>query len=181
MPDSAARTRPLPRPAPSEHDSYYLRYVELVPDGDILLTLRHQLANTLQLFEDLPEDRETFRYAEGKWSLREVLGHLIDVERLFEFRALAMARQDGVDLPGMDQDEWAARCNAHARPISDLSEEWKTVRRGAIHLFATFDDAAGARTGRASGRSFTVRTFPWLIAGHELWHRKIIEERYLNG
>jgi uncharacterized damage-inducible protein DinB len=181
MLDSIARTPKLPRPTPSEHDPYYQRYVDLVPDGDILLTLRHQLANTLQLLEDLPEDRETFRYAEGKWSLREVLGHLIDVERLFEFRALAMARQDGVDLPGMDQDVWAAHGRANERRIPDLTEEWKTVRRGAIHLFATFDEAAGARTGRASGRSFTVRTFPWLIAGHELWHRKIIEERYLEG
>ena len=109
------------------------------------------------------------------------VGHLIDAERLFEYRALAMARLDDVDLHGMDQNVWNVRSGAHARPLQDMLEEWKAVRRGAVHLFATFDEATGLRTGRASGKTFTVRTFPWIIAGHELWHRRIIQERYLGG
>jgi hypothetical protein len=182
MPDTAQLSAPaLPRPARSEHHEYYNRYVDLVPDGDVVLLLKSQLADTLVLFEGLPLERETHRYAEGKWSLREVVGHMIDVERLFEFRALAMARQDGVDLPGMDQDEWAKRNGAHGRTLASLRDEWIAVRRSAVHLFATFDETAGARTGRASGRDFTVRSFPWIMAGHELWHRTLIRERYLGA
>lgn len=172
---------PLPRPHPSEHAEHFRRYVDLVPEGDIVALLRDQLAYTLALLEGLPAARETHRYAEGKWSLREVVGHLIDTERLFELRALVMARQDGADLPGMDQDVWAAHNDAHARPLADLLKEWTAVRRASVHLFATFDAPTGARVGRAGGNPFTVRTFPWIIAGHELWHRRLMRERYLGG
>jgi hypothetical protein len=170
----------LPRPAASEHAEYYRRYVDLVPDGDIVVTLKEQLAETLKLLEGLPEERERYRYAEGKWSLRQVIGHLIDVERLFSYRALYMARQDDVVLPAMDQNVWAANNNADQRTLADLTKEWITVRRGVVHMFATFDATTGARTGGASGYPFTVRTFPWLIAGHELSHRKVIRESYLG-
>lgn len=169
------------RPDPSEHAGYYARYIEQVPDGDILQTLRDQLPGTLTLLEDLPEEHETYRYADGKWSLREVVGHLVDTERMFAFRALAMARSDDVDLPGMDQDEWAERSNAGDRPLDDLTKEWVAVRRATVHLFASFADEVADRTGRASGYEFTVRSFPWIVAGHELWHRKLIAERYLAG
>jgi len=166
------------RPDPSEHAEYYGRYVQQVPDGDILHTLRDQLEDTLELLE-VPTEIETFRYAEGKWSLREVVGHLIDTERVFSFRALCIAREDGVDLPSMEQGEWAGRSNAHSRPMDDLAKEWITVRRSTVHLFASFDDDAAMRTGRASGFEFTVRSFPWIVAGHELWHRGLIERHYL--
>lgn len=168
------------RPDGSEHAEYYARYIAQVPEGDILLTLRDQLPGTLDLLE-VPENRETYRYEEGKWSLREVVGHMIDTERMFAFRGLAMARSDDVDLPGMDQDEWAARSNAGDRPMTDLIKEWIAVRRSTVHLFASMDDSAASRRGRASGYDFTVRSFPWIIAGHELWHREIIERLYLGA
>lgn len=171
----------LSRPDASEHAEYYGRYVALVPDGDILVTLRDQLGETLALLQRVPADRETYRYADGKWSLREVVGHVVDTERLFAFRALAMARADGVDLPGMDQDEWAARSNAGMRPLEDQAAEWAALRRANVHLFANMDAATGARSGRASGYTFTVRSFPWIIAGHELWHRGLIERDYLGA
>jgi uncharacterized damage-inducible protein DinB len=171
----------LRRPRPSEHADYYARYVAKVPDGDILVTLRDQLSGTLDLLTGLSEEQERRRYAEGKWSLREVVGHMIDTERMFTFRALSMARSENVDLPGMDQDEWAAHSNAGERPLADLSKEWTAVRRSTVHLFASLDADAAARSGRASGYRFTVRSFPWIIAGHELWHRGLIEERYLEG
>ena len=167
------------RPEPTEHAEYYGRYVAGVPDGDIFRMLIDQLEGTLRVLEPVTADRETYRYAEGKWSLRDVVGHLIDTERMFAFRGLAMARADGVDLSAMDQDEWAARSNAGSRPLADLSKEWVAVRRSTVHLFASFEEADGMRTGRASGYSFTVRSFPWIIAGHELWHRELIERHYL--
>lgn len=171
----------LPRPDASEHAEYYGRYVAMVPEGDILETLRDQLGATLALLQHVPPERETYRYAEGKWSLREVVGHMVDTERMFAFRALAMARSDGVDLPGMDQDEWAARSNADARTLDDLAAEWAALRRSNIHMFAVMDAATGARTGVASGNPFTVRSFPWIIAGHELWHRRLIERDYVGA
>lgn len=169
------------RPEPSEHADYYGRYIDEVPDGDIVATLRDQLEGTLALLAGLPAERETYRYAEGKWSLREVVGHLIDTERMFAFRALAMARSDGVDLPAMDQDEWATHSNAHRRALDDLTKEWIAVRRATVHMFGTFDDSVAMRSGRASGYDFTVRSFPWIIAGHELWHRALIRRHYLDG
>lgn len=165
----------------SEHADYYGRYIAKVPEGDIVVTLRDQLEDTLALLTDLPAERETYRYAEDKWSLREVVGHLVDTERVFAFRALSMARSDDVDLPPMEQDEWAARSNAHLRPLDDLTKEWIAVRRSTVHLFAGFDESVAMRAGRASGYDFTVRSFPWIIAGHELWHRERIREDYLGG
>jgi len=171
----------LPRPADAEYAEYYQRYIALVPVGDIVHTLKEQLGETLELFESVPEDGETHRYAEGKWSVREVVGHLLDTERVFAFRALSMARQDGVDLPGMDQDEWSNGSHSGERPLSDLLKEWTAVRRANVHFFATLDGVTGERSGCASGYSFTVRSFPWIIAGHELWHRSLLVRDYLGG
>lgn len=168
------------RPGPGEHADYYARYIALVPDGNIVAILLNQLGDTVEMLRAIPEERETYRYAEDKWSLREVIGHVIDTERMFAFRALAMAREDDVDLPGMDQDVWGARSNAAERTLSDLIEEWIAVRRSNVHLFSTMPDGAGGRKGRASGFDFTVRSFPWMIAGHELWHRDLIRSDYLE-
>ncbi|MDA0329777.1 MAG: DinB family protein [Gemmatimonadetes bacterium] len=170
----------LPRPADDEYVEYYRRYVAMVPDGDILETLRDQLGDTLELLKAVPSERETYRYAEGKWSLREVIGHLIDTERVFAFRALTMARSKDVDLPGMDQDEWVATSNAAGRSLADLTAEWTALRRSNVHMFAGMDAAAGARSGVASGNRFSVRSFAWIMAGHELWHRQLIKRDYLG-
>lgn len=171
----------LERPGSDDQHEYYARYTVLVPDGDIIQTLRDQIEATLELLNSVPAEKETFRYAEGKWSLREVIGHLLDTERVFAFRALTMARQDAARLPGMDQDDWAGRNNAHERSLADLTEEWAALRRANVHLFASFDAETGGRTGVASGYAFAVRSFPWIIAGHELWHRQLIERDYLSG
>ena len=171
----------LTRPGQGEHAEYFRRYVDLVPDGDIVETLTHQLGETLALLQDVPPERETHRYAPGKWSIREVVGHLIDVERVFAFRAIAIARSDGVDLPSMEQDEWASRSNANARPLDDLAQEWASVRRANVHMFATLGPGIATRRGKASGNPVTVRSLPWIIAGHELWHRELLARNYLSG
>lgn len=171
----------LPRPTPDEHAPYFTRYVDLVPDGDIVDTLTHQLGETLALLQDVPPERETHRYAPDKWSIREVVGHLIDVERVFAFRAIAIARSDGVDLPSMEQDEWARRSNAHERTLDDLAFEWAAVRRANVHMFATLSRGTGERRGKAGGNPLTVRSLAWIIAGHELWHREILARDYVTG
>ena len=171
----------LPRPGLDEYDDYYVRYVELVPDGPIVETLATQLGETLALLQAVPADRETYRYAPDKWSIREVIGHLIDVERMFAFRAMNMARADEVELPGMDPDEWAKHSNSDQRSLDDLAAEWGALRRSNVHLFASMGPASGERKGVASGRPFTVRTFPWLIVGHEIWHRECLKRDYEVG
>ena len=169
------------RPDPTEHAEYYAQYIARVPDGEITSTLSNQLAETVGILRSLPEDRETYRYAEDKWTLREVVGHLIDTERMFAYRALAIAREDDVDLPGMDQDAWNRGSNAADRAMVDLIDEWLLVRRSNVVMFACMPDGVGSRTGRASGYKFTGRSFPWIIAGHELWHRDLIRRDYMAG
>ena len=168
----------LPRPLPEEYAEYYGRYIDLVPDGDIVDTLAAQLGETLALLQSIPMDDETHRYAPGKWSIREVVGHLIDTERVMAYRALHMARAEDADIPGMEQDDWAASSNSDRRPLYDLASEWGAVRHANIHLFATMGPDVGIRAGVASGLRFTVRCFPWIIAGHELWHRKGLVQNY---
>jgi hypothetical protein len=168
----------LPRPEQGEYADFYERYIELVPDGDIAQTLMDQLGETLALLQSVTLDAETYRYAPDKWSIREVIGHLIDVERMMAFRAMNIARADGVALPGMDPDMWASNSNAHQRPLDDLSGEWAALRRANVHFFATLGPTAGSRSGIATGKPFTVRCFPWIIAGHELWHRALLTKDY---
>jgi DinB superfamily len=171
----------LHRPQNAEYAEHYRRYVELVPDGDIVDTLTRQLGDTLALLQEIPEEHETFRYAPDKWTIREVVGHTIDIERLMAFRALAMARSDGADLPGMDPDEWGGHSNAGRRTLDDLSAEWAVLRRSNVHLFATLPPDAGLRVGKASGWDITVRSFPWIVAGHELWHRDGLKRDYIDA
>ena len=168
----------LPRPEAGEHDGYYTRYVEIVPDGDIVEVLSSQMGETLALLQAVSAERETFSYAPGKWTIREVIGHLIDVERMFAFRAMNMTRAEGVELPGMDPDEWAKNSTAAQRHLDDLAAEWAALRRAHVYLFSTLGPEAGERRGIATGLEFTVRSFPWIIAGHELWHRECLIRDY---
>ena len=171
----------LPRPEPSEHAAYYRRYVDLVPDGDILKRLEAQIEESRALLAAIPPERERHRYAPGKWSIRELVGHVADTEWVFLYRALSMARGDSAVLPGMDQEVWSDMSNAHELPLADIVEGWAAVRRAGVLMLRSLDAGAGARKGTASGNPFTVRTFPWIIAGHELWHMSRLREDYLEG
>ncbi len=169
------------RPDRDEHDAYYSRYIDLVPDGDVIDTLQAQMQVTRALLATVQPDQEEYRYAPGKWSVREVVGHLIDTERVFGFRCVWVARGAAGEQPGMEQDDWAAASNAGSRALGDLLAEWAGVRRDHASLFRGFDDDAWARVGSASGRPFSARTFPWVIAGHELHHRALLERDYQVG
>lgn len=166
------------RPARTECAEYYLRYTSLVPDGDIIHTIESQFPRTLALLRTVPAQRETWAYAPDKWNFRESVGHLIDMERVFTGRAIWIARDPATALPSFEQDVWAANSNAAQRPLSDLLDEWTAVRAATVALFRSLDAESWVRSGTASGNPFTVRTFAWIAAGHELHHNRIFVERY---
>lgn len=172
---------PIPRPADTEYAKYYRTYTRLVPEGNILEILTRQLTETQVLLAAVPPTRELHRYADDKWTIREVIGHCIDTERVFAFRALWIARGGVGSLPGMDQEQWVAATNAGDRPLATLAAEWAGLRRDVVTMLGSLDDDAMARIGTASRRKFTARSFPWIIAGHELHHRGILVERYGLG
>jgi hypothetical protein len=167
------------RPGKSEYDDYYDRYISLVPDGDIIGILTDQLEAASRLLETIPPGKEEYRYAAGKWTIKEVLGHIIDTEWVFAFRGLSFARGFVPPLPGIDQDEFMSGANFHSRSIADLSLEYSHLRRAVIQLFGSFDEPVLDRTGTASDCLFSVRSIPYIIAGHEKHHIAVLKERYL--
>ncbi len=170
----------LGRPEAGEYNEHYARYIALVPEGNIIDILSREMDATQALLAAVPAEREEYRYAPGKWSLREVVGHLVDTERLFAFRALWFARGGGGELVGMDQEAWARASRAHARPLAELAEEWRCLRGANVLMFGAFTPEDGARRGVAGGYGVTVRALPWMIAGHELYHRALIRRDYLG-
>ncbi len=169
----------LRRPDPREHDPYYGLYVDQAPDGDILQILDQELAATATMLGGLSEEQSQFRYAEDKWTIRELVGHLIDTEWTFAYRGLCFARTDPAELPGFDQDLWARASNAGDQPLVDLLATFASVRQSSLAIFRGFEPEVWARTGVANGCSFSVRTMPYILAGHEIHHRKVLAERYL--
>jgi hypothetical protein len=169
------------RPGSDEYHEYYGMYIGRVPEGDALVTLEREWQITLSLLESVPEEREGYRYAPGKWSIREVVGHCLDVERVFGLRALHFARGDQAPLPSFEQDEWAEEAGADDRSLVDLTEEWDALRRSHLIMFRGIPEASRLRTGIASERLFSTRAIPWILAGHEIHHRTVLEELYGLG
>jgi len=168
------------RPATTEYAPYYQTYIKKVPDGDIIQILAQQMEETRALLKSLPPGKADFRYAPGKWSIKEVVGHIVDTERVFAYRALCFSRNDKTPLPSFEQNDYVANANFDQRTLEDITEEFSLVRQANIILFSSFDEEVEGRKGIASGVEFTVRAIPYIIAGHELHHRGILEERYLS-
>lgn len=168
------------RPHPSEYQSYYARYVSLVLDGNLIETLAAQHEATQQLLRDLPENRARFRPAAGEWSVTEVVGHMIDTERIMACRALRFARGDDQPLPGFDQDPYVAAADFDARALSSLMEEFAALRRSHGLMLSGLSEAAWMRRGVASGNDVSVRALAWIIAGHELHHVISLKAKYLR-
>ncbi len=169
----------MTHPEQNECAPYYHTYISQVREGDIIKILENQLEETLQLLKGLSEKKALYRYAPDKWSIKEIIGHVIDVERVFAYRALNIARNDKSELPGMEQDDYVKFAKFDDLPLTDLLEEFRHVRRSNIFLFKSFDEEMQMRKGIASGCEFTVRTFPFIIAGHEKHHQTVLRERYL--
>lgn len=168
----------LPRPKPDHAHHFYFVYIDQVPDGDVFEVLRTGVAETRTVLAGLGEDRELHRYAPGKWTVRDVVGHVVDTERVFGFRAFHIARGDRADLPGMDQDAFADAARASDRPVADWLDELEALRRSHLRLFSSFGEVEWSRVGKASGFPFRVSAFPWIMAGHEIHHRRVLAEKY---
>jgi hypothetical protein len=165
------------RPESNEYAPYYDKYISLVPEGDIVVTLEKQLPATLALLAR-PESDGEFRYAPGKWSVKESLGHVIDAERVFSYRALRISRNDKTPLAGFEQDEYVKYGPFAHCTLAGLVDELASVRKATVSLFRALDDAAWTRRGTASNNEVTVRALAYMIAGHELHHRRIFQEKY---
>ena len=181
MSEPAVITAPsfvIGRPQPGEYAPYYERYVARVEGDDILSILDRQRRQTMLLLSGRDEDDGNFRYAPGKWSAKEVLGHLCDTERIFAYRALRISRADATPMEGFEQDDYVRNGPFAHRSIEDLVEEFIAVRRATISLLRTLDEAAWMRRGIANKNEVTVRGLAYIIAGHELHHREILQEKY---
>jgi len=170
----------IARPGTDEYAPYYGTYIGKVPEGDLRSMLSSQLTETLALIRSIPESRGGHRYAPDKWSIRQVLGHLADSERIFSYRALRIGRGDPTPLPGFEQDDYVPTGRFDDRTLRDLADELGAVRQATIHLFAHLDEAALERRGTASGKPVSVRALAYIIAGHELHHVGILKTRYLT-
>ncbi len=169
-----------PRPESDEYPAYYAHYLDALqePPADVLELLRRQGLVVLSALKSMTDEQANHRYAPGKWTVKEVIGHLVDTERLFGFRALWIARGAREAQPSMDENEWAARSNAGDRPRADLWREHHVARTNHLYLFRSFDAAARARTGAANGALMSVNSIPWLMAAHEAHHLAVLRDLY---
>lgn len=168
------------RPDPSEHAPYYARYTDLVPETDILTALRNEGEASQKLLATIDESRGSFRYAPDKWTIKQLLGHIEDSERVFTYRALSFARGSTVALPGFDQNDFMARARFDATTVKRRAEALRVVREASIALFEALDDEAWDRGGSASDNHVTVRALAYITVGHERHHMRILRERYLG-
>ena len=168
----------IPRPGAGDCSDYLIGYASIVPDGPILGTLATQVDETAELFVAAGEERGDHSYAPGKWTVKEVAGHLADTELVFSYRALRFARGDAGPLPGFEQDDWVPQAGCGKRSLADMVELLRRVRAASLALFASFPAAAWRRRGVAADAEIVVSAFPWIHAGHELHHRRVLRERY---
>jgi uncharacterized damage-inducible protein DinB len=167
------------KPAKSEYDNYYQTYMDYLPDQlNIIEQLSLQKKIILDFISSLSEEQSLFSYTEGKWSIKEVLGHLIDTERVFSYRALAISRGEQQKLPGFEQDDFVANGKFNLRALKNLSDEYEGLRNSNIALFSSFDQEQLSRTGIASEKIVSVNSLLFMLAGHELHHIKILRENY---
>jgi uncharacterized damage-inducible protein DinB len=170
----------MTRPNLNNVPAVYQGYVTLVKDADVIEAMKASNERMLQLIRSIPDEKGLFRYAPEKWSIKEVLCHIIDAERIFTYRALRFARNDGTPLPGFDENEYAPQAGADARTLEAIAEESAHLRQATIDLFKSFTTDMLTRTGAANNTSISVLHLGYIIAGHESHHYNILQERYLQ-
>lgn len=170
----------LERPGADEHAEYYSKYTSLVPDGDLLEFLDRQLGEFEGFLRGIPAHLHDHRYAEGKWSIREVIGHISDAERIFSYRALRFSRGDPTPLASFDENAYVADARFAEQEFDHLVDEWVAVRRATLALLRGLNAEEAARRGIASGWEVSVRALAWIMAGHVIHHTSILRERYVG-
>jgi DinB family protein len=168
----------LSRPAADEYLAYYDRYIALVPDGNLIDLLVEQQRDMMRTLRPVDDERGLHAYAPGKWTVKEVIGHLSDAERVFAYRALRFARGDAQPLAGFDENAYAPAGRFNERPMGDLVEEFQAIRASTVHLFRHLNEEEMARRGIANGNPISVRALGYVIAGHERHHVGLLRERY---
>lgn len=184
MQDIAATSPPallIARPQPDEYAPYYGKYVSLVEGNDILTTLDRQRRDTMKLLSGRDEGDGNFRYAPEKWNAKEVLGHVCDTERIFAYRALRISRADATAMQGFEQDDYVRNGPFAHAPMPEIVEDYIAVRRATITLLRNLDERAWSRRGVANKNEVSVRALGYIIAGHELHHRAILEQKYFSA
>lgn len=170
----------ISRPTETEYPtgSYLAHYISLVPDSDLLRALHHQKQLVIETFQALPADKLTYRYAPGKWSPLEILGHIIDTERIMAYRALCIARGEQQSLPGFDESAYVESADFASRSLDSLLDEYRLQRETNLLMASHLPEAGLVRIGLANNRSISARAFLWLIAGHERHHLSVLADRY---
>lgn len=166
------------RPLPEEFPAYFTKYVDLVPDGDITTILAEQLDVVETFLDELPEDKHDYRYAEGKWTVKEVFGHIVDSERIFGMRAVCVARGETQSLPGFDEDVYVTNADFSSRTLHDLFDEWEALRTANILAVRSLSERALSTTGMANNKPITSNALFWILAGHLTHHLNVLRERY---
>lgn len=167
------------QPQPDEFAPFYAKYINLVGNEPILSVLEHLKEDTYAFFTGLAADKADYAYAEGKWTIKEVLGHMIDAERTFAYRVLCFSREETI-LPGFDQDVYMLKATFKSRSLADLAKEFKTVRESNLFLFRSITDEQQTQKGIASGNPVSVRALMYITAGHEIHHLNVLRERYIG-
>jgi hypothetical protein len=170
----------IQRPKDNEYPAYYQPYVNLVPNIDLVDLLKENLQETIDLFEGLSEEEGLFRYSPTKWSIKEVLGHMTDTERIMSYRLLRVGRGDQTPLAGFEENDYVTGSQINMLPIRDILDDFIATRRATLTLIENMPNAAWVNIGFANGAKITAHAIAYIIAGHAIHHRKIITERYLS-
>ncbi len=165
--------------SPSEYDEYTAYYLQLVPKGDFHEALENSRQQTVAFFQSIPKEKHEYRYAPGKWTIKDIVQHLIDVERIFAYRCLRFARKETVALPGFEVEDYAKMALANHRPMNHLIKEFDCTRTSTQLLFKSFTQEMWQQTGTASDNVLSVRAMGFKLIGHDLHHCQVIRERYL--
>jgi len=168
----------IEKPQAGEYAPYFQHYLDSAPNDNVLEYLENQMSNTLSLLSTIDDTQGLYSYAEGKWSIKELLGHVIDTERIFCYRALRFARKDKTPLPGFDQDDYVKNANFNDQSLNRLKTDYELVRKNTVNLFNGFTDEMLVQSGISNNVKLTVRSIPYILAGHEAHHIKILHERY---
>ena len=169
----------MPKPSPETYVSYFRRYIDQVPEEDLMTAFKNQTAGIEKFLSSISEEKSNYAYAEGKWTIKEMLQHIIDTERILNYRALCFARGEKAGLPGFEENDYAANSYAGNRKWADLIQEFLAVRKATEIMYGSFNTAVMDNAGKANDNPVTVASLGFTIAGHYYHHKKVLEERYL--